>query len=54
MSLSVCDVKFSHHAVIDQEDSMTTAKIEEEDEVILVDLQPAAGMRGCKFLLYYS
>jgi hypothetical protein len=25
---------------------MTTAKIEEEDEVILVDLQPAAGVRS--------
>jgi hypothetical protein len=39
-----CDVKCTHHAVIDQEDSMTTAQIQEEDEVILVDLQPAAGV----------
>jgi hypothetical protein len=29
-----------------EEDSMTTTVIEEDDEVILVDLQPAAGVRS--------
>jgi len=44
-ALSVCDVKFVHHALhFMREDSMTTARIEEEDEVILVDLQPVAGV----------
>jgi hypothetical protein len=41
----VSGVKFDHRADLDKEDCMPTTQIEENDEVILVDLQPAPGVR---------